>query len=258
MSKVLYVAWRSSEGNVPQWGPVGRLDNELGHYRFVYTKGVKSLKDFSPFPGMMDMEQVYESDDLLPVFQNRMLSRSRPEYRDFLKWSGFDPDVPPNPLDLLGVTEGLRATDKLELFPCPRPDADNHYNIKFFLHGVRYMPDAVRGEIGKVEVGESLGFMFDVSNWVDPFAVAVRTCPPRDRLLIGYMPRYLARDVKTLFDSQQARDIRLAVARVNPDAPMQQRLLCHMDAPWPESFSPCAGEEFQPIVEELACASVAP
>ncbi len=255
MSKVLYVAWRSSEKDAPQWGPVGRLDNELGHYRFVYTKGARCLKDFAPFPGMTDVEQVYESDDLLPVFQNRMLSPSRPEYRDFLKWSGFDPEYPPNPLDLLGITEGLRATDKLELFPCPQPDANNQYSIRFFLHGIRYMPDAAREEIKAIESGESLGFMFDVSNWVDQFAVAIRTCPPRDRVLLGYLPRYLSRDVKVLFDNVQARDIRLEAVRVNPDAPMQQRLLCLMRAPWPESFSPCEGEEFQPIVEELACSS---
>lgn len=255
MNKVLYVAWRSSEDNAPQWGPVGRLDNELGHYRFVYTKGAKKLYGFTPFPGMSDLEQVYESNDLLPVFYNRMLSRSRPEYHDFLKWSGFDPEEPPAPLDLLGITEGLRATDKLELFPCPRPDANNHYNIKFFLHGIRYMSDAVREEIGRLDSGESLGFMFDVSNAVDPFAVAIRTCPPRNRLLIGYMPRYLARDVKGLFDNLQARNILLEVARVNREAPMQQRLLCHMSAPWPQSFSPCEGEDFQPIVEELACSS---
>lgn len=257
MSKVLYVAWRSSknEDNTSQWGPVGRLDNELGHYRFVYTKGAKKLNGFTPFPGMSDMKQVYESNDLLPVFHNRMLSRSRPEYRDFLEWGGFNSEQPPNPLDLLGITEGLRATDTLELFPCPQPDANNQYDIKFFLHGIRYMPDAVHNEIRRLDSGEKLGFMFDVSNDFDPYAVAIRTCSPRNRLLLGYMPCYLARDVKVLFGNFQAQNIHLEVARVNPNAPMQQRLLCHMNSPWPESFFPCEGEEFQPIVEEPACFS---
>ncbi len=253
MHKTLYVAWRASEDNASQWGPVGRLDNELGHYRFVYTRGAETLRGFSPFPGMTDLGKAYESDELLPVFQNRMLSRSRPEYRDFLKWGGFDPDSPPHPLDLLGVTEGVRATDRLELFPCPQPDGNNRYSVKFFLHGIRHMPDAARTEIIGIDPDENLGFMFDVSNGVDPFAVAVRTCPPRNRTLIGYLPRYLARDVKALFSRVRARDIHLNAERVNPDAPMQQRLLCHMDAPWPESFSPCEGEEFQPMIAELAC-----
>lgn len=253
MDKVLYVAWRSSGGTDPRWGPVGRLDNELGHYRFAYTKGARKLRDFIPFAGMDDIARVYESNELLPIFQNRMLSRSRPEYRDFLAWSGFDPENPPEPLDLLGITEGVRATDKLELFPCPQPDADSRYRIKFFLHGIRYMPEKAHAEINQLAPDESLGFMFDVCNLVDPFAVAVRTCPDRDRLIIGYLPRYLARDIKTLFDKISAQDIKLTVDRVNADAPLQQRLLCRMDAPWPRLFRPCEGEEFQPIVGDLAC-----
>ncbi len=253
MSKVLYVAWRSSGTDISRWGTVGRLDNELGHYRFVYTKGAERLKGFSPFPGMTDIEVVYESDALLPIFQNRMLSRSRPEYQDFLTWSGFDPESPPEPLDLLGITEGLRATDTLELFPCPQADANNRYSINFFIHGIRHMPEQAREEILRLNSAESLGFMPDVSNPTDPAAIAVRTCPPRDRLLIGYLPSYLSRDVKTLSRYVRAQDIRLFVTRVNPDAPLQQRLLCHVDAPWPKSFSPCAGEEFQPIPEMIVC-----
>lgn len=252
MNRLLFVAWRSGGGNRDrQWGPVARVDNEQGHYRFAYTKGAKLLKGFSPFPGMTDLEEVYESDELLPIFQSRLLSRSRPEYRDFLAWSGFDPDAPPEPLELLGVTEGLRATDLLELFPCPMPDPANRFRIKFFLHGVRHMPADAQKEIGLLRQGESLGLMFDVSNWNDPQAVAVRTCPDRKRLLIGYMPRYLARDTKALFGFVQAGEIKLTVERVNIDAPMQQRLLCRLDAPWPKAYSPCEGEEFQPLVGAL-------
>jgi hypothetical protein len=253
MSKLLFVAWRSGGGGDSQWGPVARVDNELGHYRFAYTKGAKLLKGFSPFPGMPNLGEVYESDELLPIFQSRLLSRSRPEYRDFLAWSGFNPDSPPEPLELLGVTEGLRATDLLELFPCPAPDSMNCFNIKFFLHGVRHMPAETQKEIGLLRREESLGLMFDVSNWNDCHAVAIRTCPDRKRLLIGYMPRYLARDTKALFGSVSTGEIKVTVERVNPDAPMQQRLLCRMEAPWPQSYSPCKGEEFQPFVGALPC-----
>jgi hypothetical protein len=38
------------------------------------------------------------------------------------------------------------------------------------------------------------------------------------------------------------------VEAVNLDAPLQQRLLCRMIAAWPEGFTPCAGEQFEPIV----------
>ncbi len=255
MTTLLFVAWRSGGNRDRQWGPVARLDKDLGHYRFAYTNGAKLLKGFSPLPGMTDLNEVYESDELLPIFQSRLLSRSRSEYRDFLTWGGFNPDMPPEPLELLGVTEGLRATDLLELFPCPAPDAANRFRMKFFLHGVRHMPLEAQKEISRLCPGESLGLMFDVCNWNDPQAVAIRTCPSqeRKRLLIGYMPRYLARDTKALLDSIPTGGIRLTVERVNIDAPLQQRLLCRMESPWPKSYVPCEGEEFQPLAGVLPC-----
>ncbi|MCC8166966.1 MAG: HIRAN domain-containing protein [Planctomycetes bacterium] len=245
MCKVLFVAWRSP--NIPQWGPIGRFDRHGENYRFVYTKGATTLAGFEPFLEMPHLEEVYESDELLPIFQNRMLSPQRSEYRDFLIWSGFDPDVTPDPLDLLGVTEGKRATDQLELFPCPQPDKDKMFRLNFYLHGIKYLPTAAKNEIKNCKPGDALAFMFDVSNVNDPDAVAVRTTLNKRRFLIGYLPRYLARDVKKLFTQTTTKNVSLVVGRVNSGAPMQQLMLCKMAAPWPNDFSPCQGEEFQPI-----------
>lgn len=47
---------------------------------------------------MEKLEQVYESNDLFPLFKNRLLKESRPEYEAYLRWSGFDTDNPPAPL----------------------------------------------------------------------------------------------------------------------------------------------------------------
>ena len=35
---------------------------------------------------MRDLHGVYESAVLFPLFANRLLSKTRPEYRDFLAW----------------------------------------------------------------------------------------------------------------------------------------------------------------------------
>lgn len=45
---------------------------------------------FRPFAQMEQLDQIYESEELFPVFANRLLSASRPEYEDFLQWGGFD------------------------------------------------------------------------------------------------------------------------------------------------------------------------
>ena len=142
---------------------------------------------------MEPLDQVYESDELFPLFANRLLSKSRPEYEAYLRWSGFDIDNPPDPILVLGVTEGIRQTDAVEVFPCPVPDAEGCYFNNFLLHGIRWLSKAAVERIGELEEGERLKLMLDLQNEHDPQAVAVRT--ETERMQIGYVPRYLAHDV---------------------------------------------------------------
>jgi len=248
MNTALFVASRQTTPQGGQWAPVGKLEHGPEGYRFQYLRGARRRDFFQPFPEMPDLERVYDSEELFPLFANRLLARSRPEYEAYLTWGGFDPDHPPDPISLLSVTEGRRATDNLELFPCPHPDNDGCYVSRFFLHGMRYLPDASLQRAAELRVGESLGLMLDISNLHDPYAVAVRTCDDTARSMIGYAPRYLARDIFQLSLQCQPDFMSLTVARVNRAAPLQQRLLCQLNCCWPEGFRPCAGEDFQPIV----------
>lgn len=234
-----------------RWGPVGRLDRTETGFRFLYTHGAQTLDGFAPFPEMPDLNAVYESGQLFPFFHNRLLASSRPEYEASLVWGGFDPADPPDPVVMLGVTEGRRATDSYEVFPCPLPDAEGCYINKFFLHGIRWMPPAALERIGKLQREEPLGLMLDVSNKHDPYAVAVRTCDAENRFMIGYVPRYLAGDVRDLCKDCEPDFIALTVERVNADAPLQQRVLCRMRSCWPGGFQPCSRQEFQPIVSSI-------
>ena len=256
MANRLFVAWRSEAGTgsngsgmAAGWRPVGVLERtSAGGYRFAYTNGATNFPGFRPFPGMPDLNAVYESDELFPIFANRLLNERRPEYRPSLVWSGFDPDNPPDPIALLGVTEGRRQTDSLELFPCPQPDGQGCFVNKFFLHGVRYMLPAAIERINRLTHDEQLVMMFDDFNVHDRMAVAVRTNDAEGRCMIGYVPRYLAYDVRLLCSKCHPEIIDLRVERLNPAAPLQQRVLCRMNSCWPAGFSPCAGEDFRPIV----------
>lgn len=251
MTNALFIAWRSGGLTTGRWGPVGRLEHGPSGYRFIYTRGARTMEGFRPFPDMPQLDAVYESDELFPLFANRLLSRSRPEYEAYLTWGGFDPNHPPDPIAVLGVTEGMRQTDSLEVFPVPTPDALGRYRTKFFLHGVRWVPVAALERISRLQPGERLALMLDVLNEYDPNAVSVRTTDVRDRFMIGYVPRYLARDVGTLCDTGDLDSIECTVERVNSDAPLQHRVLCRLNAVWPEHFSPCGGDEYQPIVAHL-------
>jgi len=244
MNSLLFVAWRPATPEQAGWTPVGRLEYDGQLYRFCYTRGARK-PGFRLFSQMEQIEQVYESEELFPLFVNRLLSQSRPEYEAYLRWSGFNPDNPPDPIVVLGVTEGIRQTDAIEVFPCPVPDAVGCFLNKFFLHGIRWMPPTVIERIGRLGESERLRLMADFQNTVDPHAVAVRA--DSERMMLGYVPRYLARDVWSLVQECEADFIELSVDRVNSDAPLQNRLLCRMRACWPDEFRPCSSDEFQPI-----------
>jgi HIRAN domain len=241
----LFVAWRGGDAQQGVWGPVGRLDYEGGVYRFRYTCGAQRVGGFSPFPGMPDLEEVYESEELFPLFANRLLKRSRPEYEAFLRWGGFAPGSQPEPIAILGVTEGIRQTDSIEVFPCPTQDPDGCYLSRFFLHGIRWRGQQAIERINRLQSEEELVVRPDPGNRVDPNAVGVH--PDHGGAMIGFVPRYLAHDVKRLLEHCGPDFVKLFVERVNRDAPLQQRVLCRMRACWPEGFQPCNDEAFQPI-----------
>jgi hypothetical protein len=244
MKNSLFVAWRPE--TTPDglgWRPIGRLEHD-GIYRFWYTKGARK-PGFQPLPGMDNLDEVYESDSLFPLFANRLLPKSRPEYDAYLRWSGFDSHSKPDPILVLGVTEGLRQTDAIEVFPCPTPDADGCYIAQFFLHGIRWMPKTAADRVNALEVGAPLKLMLDLQNAHDPQAVAVRT--DAERMIIGYVPRYMARDTWQILFQCDPEIVELEVARINRDAPLQNRVLCRMRACWPDDFRPCSDEDFEPI-----------
>ncbi len=235
---------------MPHWGPVGRLDafrerSGKTSYRFCYTQGAKSTEGFRPFDGMPDLEAVYHSAELFPMLVNRLLPKSRPEYADFLRWNGFDPADPPEPLLLLQRSEGIKKTDAIEVFPCPVPDNQGCYLNYFFVHGMRFhlATDEANAVVAQLHAGDRLHLRCEPSNPVDPMAVAIDA----GKTPIGYAPRYLAHDLTRLLRECPSGSVNLFVQRLNPNAPFQQRLLCRLHGCWPADFKPCSGPEFSAI-----------
>jgi hypothetical protein len=193
---------------------------------------------------MEDLTTIYESDELFPLFANRLLSKKRPEYQDFLHWLNTRPGED-DPLTLLACTGGMQEADLLALFPCPTQGPDNMYRMHFFSHGLRYLlPEAIP-RIHKLSSGERLYLMPDPQNKHDSAAVGLRTDDPAT--LVGYCPRYFAEDFLLLLREAGAENTKVVVEKVNQEAPIQLRLLCTLTANWPESFRPCSGAWYEPL-----------
>jgi len=209
------------------------------------TSGFETLESFP------DLKTVYRSDELFPIFSNRLPSPSRPDYADFIQWLNV-PLEAADPISLLARSGGRRATDSLEVFPDAEPDQTGHFHIHFFAHGLRHFPKESIDRINRLEEGERLLLCYDFQNPHDPKALLLRTNDAfeGDRFLVGYCPRYLVEDAFKILEAARGLS-EVAVERINrPPAPLQVRLLCSLTAKWPKGFKPFSGPNFKPIGAE--------
>jgi hypothetical protein len=145
---------------------------------------------------------------------------------------------------LLARSGGVRGTDLLEVFPEPGMNEQGEYELYFFSHGLRYQTGEALARVNDLKQGDSLDLTPDDENPVDCFAISLHT---RDRVKAGFCPCYLAPDLRRLLASDA--DWHLSVAQVNPDAPIQFRLLCRLVFKGANGVVFFAGEEFQPVGE---------
>lgn len=240
--KKAFVMWQ--DGETRRWHTVGCLGYDGKEYSFYYTKGAQKSQHFTPFGRMDALDEIYKSEDLFPLFANRVLSKSRPEYEEFIAWMGLEGQNI-HPFQLLVRAEGLKETDRLIVHACPERGDDDKYTNFLFCHGIRYLARA-EGEYldARVKAGDNVFPMLDMLNKADPKAIALRTDDPI--LMIGYAPRYLAEDISFLAKKSH-QSFSITVEKFNLDAPVQYRILCKVTCDWPQDFIPCNSDEYLPI-----------
>ncbi len=238
----LYVGWQDEETR--RWYTVGALSSNNEFYYFSYTKGAQlALQNskFIPFSRMNDLDKQYKSEELFPIFSNRILPKSRPDYSEYLEWMGLE-DQEIDPLAILTRSGGEKATDNLQIYPMPEKTEDGKYKAYFFVNGMRYLPTPVVDLIEKLEIGSQLFPMLDCNNSKDTLAVALRADDPT--VLVGYCPRYIAEEIGELAQNLN-HSLKITVNRINKSAPSQMKLRCKVEAIWPEDFQACNREEFK-------------
>ncbi|MGL5060376.1 MAG: HIRAN domain-containing protein, partial [Microcoleus sp.] len=222
--QTLFLAWQDPVSRY--WFLIGRLTFDGEIYKFVYTQGVKEAEeqcDFKPLASFPRLDEVYKSIYLFPVFANRLMSRSRPDYSSFMEWLNIPSDKN-DPLAILARSGGERETDTLAVFPCPEVDGQGQYHLYFLVHGLRHLPNSAIDRINQFEPGEKLWLAHEFQNLYDDRALILNT---QDHYLVGYCPRYLLAEFFELL--RQNANIEVRVERVNkPPTPLQFRLLCKM------------------------------
>ena len=225
--KTLFLAWQSPEKSKQprSWFPVGRLDAvvESHLYEFGYTRGALKAQHeagFAPLFAFPDLNRTYKSSTLFPLFQNRVLSEKRPDFQEYLQWLDLD-HRPADPISILAISGGERVTDNLEVFPKTHTETDGSFQLRFFLHGLRHLPQNSIDRALQLKEGAALRVSVELNNPVARLAVTLMT---DDYQMIGWTPRYLVDDLIRCVP--KAPDLTAKVARINPDsAPMNQRIL---------------------------------
>ena len=248
--KSLFLAWQAPADSkqARAWFPIGRLDAdaEQTRYRFRYTQGAIKAKEeagFGPLFAFPELNAVYESKDLFPLFQNRVLSPKRSDFNDYIRWLDLDRGQA-DPISILAVSGGERVTDNLEVFPKVKTDADGNFTVRFFLHGLRHLGATAMNRALQLTQGESLRIGVELNNPVMRLAVTLST---EDYQMIGWTPRYLVSDL--IHCVPNAPELSATVARINSsDAPVNQRILIDFHGRTPNGTELMTTPDFRPLV----------
>lgn len=239
----LFVSWRDPEGSIH---PIGRLVRRRGangeSYSFAYLKSAEHLDHFEPLPGLPNLHNRYDSARLFPVFANRVMPRARPDYDLFASRLDLGGDA--DPFEVLALTGGRRATDRIEMFAAPERDVEGTSCVLFFARGIRWLDEAADA-VASLQVGDRLALVDDPQNTHNPRAILLRVSDGRR---VGWVPDYLLDHIHELRHLNGIDPV-VIVEHVNDDtvAP-HMRLLCRLRAPWPDGYMPFSGPDFQTLV----------
>ncbi|MFZ7175410.1 HIRAN domain-containing protein, partial [[Pasteurella] aerogenes] len=241
----VYLAYKKSPPH-STWHVIGLLSYSQERQKFIfkYTKGAEQDPNFKPFNGMENIKGEYSSEELFPLFKNRILYEKRPEYANFISWLGLDKNA--NPIDILALSGGHRITDNLQTFGIININDDKTFTYSFFVHGLSSLTKNQLERIALLKPTEKLYLCLDRQNEYDNSGVLIRTNDPKE--FIGFCPRYLSKTLTDLIN-KDANSITLYVENVNNQAPLQYKLKCTLKGKLPEdgSINFYSDDEFKPL-----------
>ena len=218
----VYLAWQAPDTKT--WYVVGLLTEHEDYYTFSYTKGALKSEKFIPFSGMKDLDKMYVSDELFPLFKNRLLSEKRPEYPRFIEWLDLGSDEV-SPIEVLGRSGGLRGTDKLQMFNRVEIENDGYFEHVFFAHVLGYLSQSAKDRVSGLQKNEKLLLCLDCQNSYDGNAVIIRAENPAE--ILGYCPSYLAKDISSFLKKNRV-NLNISVESFSENAPDHYKLLCKL------------------------------
>ena len=243
--KTLFMAWQARDAT-RAWFPIGRLDVDeaLSNYSFEYTGGAlkAQLNGFAPLLAFPKFDEKYTSSSLFPLFQNRLISRTRADFDEYIHSLAMADGASVNPLEVLAVSGGERKTDSLQIFPKIELTVDRKFSTRFFVHGTRHLLPMAWERVSRLKVDEALHIALEMGNPVGGIAVQIQS---DDYVMLGWSPRYLVDDLAQSLVTNRC-DLKALVRRVNgSDIPFERRLLVELSGCYPEGNDPMTSPDYQ-------------
>lgn len=181
----LYLIWKSEKTR--RQYIVGQLSKN-GQYEFQYVKEVNEAIDagFTPLVPFEELEKIYKSDELFPVFSARLPDRKRKDIEMILKKYGLKEY---DSYELLKMSGARLPIDNLQ-FIDPILDYDKEFERRFYMAGVRHYLgcDGDKcNEALELTRGDEVFLREEPENMYDSFAIRIENA---NGLLLGYVPRY--------------------------------------------------------------------
>ncbi len=219
--------------------PVGFLTSDGDEYTFAYIRKSVEAQWFAPLPGLSDSGRRYSSNQLFPIFAERVISARRPDRTEALKALGLPEDAAP--FEVLNRSGGQRVGDTIELVPMPWVASDGAFSQLFLVHGVRHSSAEAQDRIAHLNPGDRLVLRTDPDNPVNTLAVQVEDA---EGLTLGFVPDPLAEFIQDVLEDH--RGYKLSVEQANGvDAGYHFRLLVRLEGFVGPGEQPYTGLEWE-------------
>ena len=245
--RTLFLAWQD-KALTRAWFPIGRLDvyDENPKYRFRYIKGVERARMEAGFPLIWefpDLRGDYCASEIFPLFKNRIMSPNRPDFSEYMRSLQLPESA--DPVEILSVNGGYRATDSFEVFPKLAKNDDGCFKCRFFLHGSSHTNEAAQERAYQMAAGDKLYVVMEFNNPVTMLGVQIQTT---DYHMIGWAPRYLAQDLAmAMVESAGEYEVEVVHVPEKSDR-MGQKALIEMRGRW-KKHEPMSGDDYVPLIE---------
>lgn len=196
----LYLIWKC-EKNRRQY-IVGQLTRN-GQYEFQYCGEIEdALKSgFKKLISFEDLNQIYVSRELFPVFSSRLPDRKRKDIDKILEKYGLKEY---DSYELLKRSGAKLPIDNIH-FIDPILNFEEAFEKEFYLAGPRYYLDC-KGEFcikeTRVTRGDEIFLEHEKGNLYDSNAVCVKDVSGR---LLGYVPRYYSKAILRFMEENRVK-----------------------------------------------------